>query len=171
MTYKDKGSYESSPPCRNTVHPKAHVRVPRVPVSALFQYVQLFQCVAVYSGVFQHIQKRRCELHRVCCSVLYVAVCCSVLQCAAVCCSVLQCVAVCCSVLQCVAVCCSVLQCAAVCCSVLQCVAVCCCFLQCVSVCCSVCRCIPVHPKAQVQITQNQFTTKFSVSNGYRADF
>jgi len=30
---------------------------------------------------------------------VYVAVCCSVLQCVAVCCSVLQCVAVCCSVL------------------------------------------------------------------------
>jgi len=42
---------------------------------------------------------------------IFVAVCCSVLQCVAVCCSVLQCVAVCCSVLQCVAVCCSVLQC------------------------------------------------------------
>jgi len=33
-------------------------------------------------------------------SLLYVAVCCNVLQCVAVCCSVLQCVAVCCSVLQ-----------------------------------------------------------------------
>ena len=78
-------------------------------------------------------------------SSIYVAVFCSVLQCAAVCyivlvfagimplkqpfhlaqsvvrCSVLQCVAVCCSALQCVAVCCSVLQCVAVCCSVLHC--------------------------------------------------
>jgi len=78
-----------------------------------------------------------------------VAVCCSVLQCAAtsgrdktlvirrlyiaeICCSVLQCVAVCCGMLQCVAVCCSVLQCVAVCCSVLQCVAVCCSVLPCV---------------------------------------
>jgi len=39
------------------------------------------------------------------------AVCCSVLQCAAVCCSVLQCAAVCCSVLQCAAVNCNMLQC------------------------------------------------------------
>jgi len=55
------------------------------------------------------------------CSIGYVAVCCSVLQCVAVCCSALGSsllnriytigVAVCCSVLQCVAVCCSVLQC------------------------------------------------------------
>jgi len=98
-----------------------------------------------------------------CCSVLHVAVCCSVLQCVAVCCRVLQCVAVYCSVLQCIAVCCSicfvnthrrvsslppqsapkvctlllVLQCVAACCSVLQCVAVCCSVLQCVAVCCS----------------------------------
>jgi len=66
---------------------------------------------------------------------LFVAACCSVLQCAAVCCSVLQsrgrcdvmqcvqCVAVCCSVLQCVAVCCGVLQHVAEYCSMLQCVA------------------------------------------------
>jgi len=44
---------------------------------------------------------------------MYVAVCCSVLQCVAVCCSVFgsvwQFLAVCCSVLQSVAVCCSVL--------------------------------------------------------------
>jgi len=73
--------------------------------------------------------------------MLYVFVCCSVLQCVTVChsvsCSVLQCVAVrvCMSlfhmrvspeyatqcVLQYVAVCCSVLQCVAVCCSELQC--------------------------------------------------
>jgi len=69
---------------------------------------------------------------------LFVAVCCSVLQCVALCYSVLQCVAVCYSVLQCVAVCCSVLQCIAVCGSMLQYVAVCCSVLQCVAVCCSV---------------------------------
>jgi len=34
-------------------------------------------------------------------SGIFIAACCSVLQCVAVCCSVLQCVAVCCSVLQC----------------------------------------------------------------------
>jgi len=85
----------------------------------------------------------------------YLAVCCSVLQCAAAWCSVLQCVAVCCSVLQCVVMCCRcvagasiekaerecMLQCAAVCCSVLQCVAVCCSVLQCVAMCCSVLQC------------------------------
>jgi len=67
-------------------------------------------------------------------SVMYVAVWCSLLQCAAMCCNVLQCVAIRCSVLQCVAVCCSALQCLylrcrvfysgviIVCCSALQCV-------------------------------------------------
>ena len=102
-----------------------------------------------------------------CCSVLqYVAVCCSMLQCAAhvrgccsrcaaVCyayCSVLQHTAACCIVSHCVAGCCRMLQCAdsnkklnsvgcqghvAACCSVLQCVAVC-------EVCCSVLQCVAV---------------------------
>ena len=71
-----------------------------------------------------------------------VALCCSVLQCAAVCCSVLRCAAVCCSVLQCVAVCCSVLQCDAVCCS-----AVCCSMLQCVAVCRSMLLCVARLPQ------------------------
>jgi len=44
---------------------------------------------------------------------LFVAVCCSVLQCVAVYCSVLQCAAECYSVLQCVAVCCGILKCVA----------------------------------------------------------
>ena len=95
-----------------------------------------------------------------CVSVLqYVAVCCSVLQCAAVC---LQCVAVCCSLLQCAAVClrcvavyCSVLRSVgqlarvelchvhtSVCCSMLQYVAVYCSLLQCAAVCCSVLQCV-----------------------------
>jgi len=96
---------------------------------------------------------------------VYVAVCCSVLQCVAVdvreqllmtrfpcnhepvhcrCLPVahlLQRVAVtcvCCRVLQSMGMCCSVLQCVAVCCSVLQCVAVCCSVPQCAAVCCSV---------------------------------
>ena len=94
---------------------------------------------------------------------VFVAVCCSVLQCSSVFFSVLQCVAVCCSVLQCVAVCCSVLQLVAV----YNCfigeqvrmfgtfqnlrsrghdasigVAVCCSMLQCVAVCCSVLQCV-----------------------------
>ena len=88
---------------------------------------------------------------------LFLAVCCSVLQCFAVCCSVLQCVAVCCSVLRCVTVCCVVLQFVTVCCSVLQCLfehdapddynrflfsAVCC--IVCVAVCCSVFQCVAV---------------------------
>jgi len=57
--------------------------------------------------------------------VLYVALCCSVLQCVAVCSGEgdvkhqvsrqMSCVAVCCSMLQRVAVCCSVMQCVAVC--------------------------------------------------------
>jgi len=95
-----------------------------------------------------------------------VAVCCSVLQCAAVCRNCDECltlflfmpkslciyVAVCCSVLQCLAVCCSVLQCAAIVTSVTElkpCDAafihakvplyIRCGVLQCVAVCCSVC--------------------------------
>jgi len=86
---------------------------------------------------------------------VFVAGCCSVLQCVVVCCSVLQRVAVCSSALQCVAV---AVRCSgsallfslpkvfgstisvfvAVCCSVSWCVAACCSVLQCVAVCCSV---------------------------------
>ena len=78
-----------------------------------------------------------CHLHYNTVLLQYVAMCCSMLQCAvAVRCSVLQCVGVCWSVLYCVVVCCSMLQCVVVCCcSVLQCVAVCCSVLQCVAVC------------------------------------
>jgi len=119
----------------------------------MYIYIQLLQCVAMYSSVFQSYLLRGPLV-----SVpLPVAARGSVLQCIAVCCSVLQCVATrCnrflfhnsehvsasqkrratssfvmrCSLSQCVAVCCSVLQCVAVCCSVLQCVAVCCSVLQ-----------------------------------------
>ena len=96
MTYKDKGSYESLPPCNTEWH------ILIIMFLSVCRSCWMSDCVAV------------------CCSVLQcVAVRCSVLQCVAVCCSVLQGVAVCCSVLQCVAVCCSVLQCATVCYSVL----------------------------------------------------
>jgi len=90
-----------------------------------------------------------CDSNTLCCSVLqYVAMCRSVLRCAAVCfissscdsntlcCSVLQCVAVCRSVLRCVAVCRSVSQCVALYCSVPHCVAMCCSVSQCVAMCC-----------------------------------
>ena len=63
---------------------------------------------------------RRCSSGQV-----FVAVCCSVLQCVAVCCGVLYCVAVCCSLLQSAAMCCSELRYVVLCCSVLQCAAVC----------------------------------------------
>jgi len=95
MTYKDKGSYESSPLCILAIDTLFH----------FFSFKPIF-----WFGFYRE--------------KYHVAVCCSVLQCVAVRCSVLPCVAVRCSVLQCAAVCCSVLQCAAVCCSVLQCVAV-----------------------------------------------
>ena len=103
------------------------------------------QCIRLV----QSSSKPRARLHKwqqrkwcarsaaVWCSVMCVAVCCSVLQCVAVCRSVSQCVAVCCSVLQCVAVCCSVLQCVALCCGVWQNVACQICLL-CVAVWCSV---------------------------------
>ena len=94
-----------------------------------------------------YISKKKYAFVCVCLMYMFVAVCCSVLQCIyifsriRVCvsdvhvfCSVLLCVAVCCSVLYIclrirvcasdVQVCCSVLQCVVVCCSVLQCVAV-----------------------------------------------
>ena len=89
---------------------------------------------------------------------IYVAVCCSVLQCVAVCCNMLRkttCLHffefryICCSVVQFVAVCCSVLQYAAqgnlppflrMSIYMLGCVAFCCIVLQCVAVCCNVLR-------------------------------
>jgi len=75
------------------------------------------------------------------CALMYVAVCCSALQCVAVRCSVSQCVAVCRSALHCVAVRCNVSQCVTVCRSALQCVAVRCSVSQCVAVCCSASQC------------------------------
>jgi len=78
-------------------------------------------------------------------SFLYVAVCCSMLQCVSFMCVAVRCRACLLCVLQCVAVCCSVLQCVAVCCSaaVVCCSAavVCCSVLQC---CCSVLQCVVV---------------------------
>ena len=59
------------------------------PCTCKYATPRVLQCVAVCRSVLQML--------------LYVVLCCSVLQCVAVCCSVLQCVAVCCSVLQCVA--------------------------------------------------------------------
>ena len=122
MTYKDKGSYESSPPC-----------------------MRLVAVVSFESPILEY-----CDWSRQCMMIdAYDSFCVAV--CAAVCCSVLQCVAVCCSqnctewviyLLAFTVLCCTVLHCAAVCCSVLQCVlrnvAVCCSVLQCVAVCCSV---------------------------------
>jgi len=110
---------------------------------------RVLQCVTVcYSALMQCVAARytMCCSHRKAtgansqeiydirciCGSQGVAVCCSVLQCAAIRWSVLKCVAR--DVLQCLAVCCSVLQCVAVCCSVLQFVAVCCSVLQCVAV-------------------------------------
>jgi len=60
----------------------------------------VLQCVAVCYSELKYVAVLSGDRPR----ALYVAVCCSVLQCVAVCCSVLQCVAVCCRVLQCVAV-------------------------------------------------------------------
>ena len=103
----------------------------------------------------------RCSVAVHCSALQYVAVCCSVWQCAEVvlrfrvllhtfipkkivtkiseqvnmCYCMVQCAAVCCSVLQCAAVRFSALQCVAVCCIVLQCVAVRRSVLQCVAVC------------------------------------
>ena len=86
MTYKDKGSYESSPPC-----------------TRISQGLIACTCSAL-----QHRSVRYSGLQ-------CVAVCCSVLQCVAVCCSVMRCVALYCNVLHCVALCCIVLHCVAVC--------------------------------------------------------
>jgi len=53
---------------------------------------------------------------------VYVAACCSVLECGAACCSVLECGSACCNVLECGAACCSVLEYGAACSSAVQCV-------------------------------------------------
>jgi len=118
MTYKDKGSYESSPPCmcneRETFWRRSCCRerylhhLLHAPLRATVPCLPAIVCTA-----------SSCISCRTTLSV-----CCSVFQCVVV--SMVQRVAVCCSVLQCVAVCCSVLQCVAVCCSVLQCVAIVC---------------------------------------------
>jgi len=90
-----------------------------------------------------------------------IAVCCSVLQCAAVCCSVLQCTAVCCTmccnVLQYVAVCVAVqllvggmvLQCLAVWCSVVVCCIAAVCYTECCIVLLCVAVCVAVHRPTQ----------------------
>ena len=66
----------------------------------------LLQCVAVCCSVL-HCATPPLDFKCVCvllqCVVVCVAVCSSVMQCAAACCSVLQCVAACCSVLHCAA--------------------------------------------------------------------
>jgi len=93
-------------------------------------------CARVCACDLDALERRRVRL--------FVAACCSVLQCvAAVSCNVCACVfgelePCTLSVLQCVAVCCSVLQCVAVYCSVFQCAAMCCIMLQCAAVCYSV---------------------------------
>ena len=88
ITYKDKGSYESSPPCivQPLDSPLFCLLCPQVDIPMNFFPGRWVQCVDV------------------CCSVLpWERECRDVLHCFAVC-SVLQCVAVSCSVLQCVAV-------------------------------------------------------------------
>ena len=88
ITYKDKGSYESSPPCivQPLDSPLFCLLCPQVDIPMNFFPGRWVQCVDV------------------CCSVLpWERECRDVLHCFAVC-SVLLCVAVSCSVLQCVAV-------------------------------------------------------------------
>jgi len=92
MTYKDKGSYESTPPCkwkttRQTIELSRHCS-------------QDMTAFAVCCSAMRSVA--------MCCRE-----CCSVLQCVAVCCGALRCIAVRCRMLQSVAVCCKV------CCSVL----------------------------------------------------
>ena len=75
MTCKDKGSYESSPPCISMCNTNGSCHTHDE-----------------YKWVMSHISMRHVP------PVNWPnTVCCSVLQCVAVCCSVLQCVAVCCS--------------------------------------------------------------------------
>ena len=144
----------------------------------------MFQCVAVCVAMCCGVVHAKCILGMAPCVYdplliheivdhgvsQYVAVCRSVVQCAAKCRSVLRCdavrcsahdpilegitkllITVCCNVLRCVvqcvavwcSVCCSVLQCVVVYCGVLQYVAVCCIVLQCVTVFCSAVRSSP----------------------------
>jgi len=141
MTYKDKGSYECSPPCTSSfcsstltlLHPATHCNT--------------LHHTATHCNTLQHTATH-CNYIQVCCFHGAVAILCPLSQththmcvcgwvCACVCECICMCVCVCAcvsslrgpiesSVLQRVAACCRVLQCVAVCCSVLQCVAVCC---------------------------------------------
>jgi len=113
MTCKDKGSYESSPPCTVPIKKR---EIARVGDYKNRQYTNhsdsvrtLYFCRYTNTQITLTIHEYTITLNGEAVWALR-SVCCSVLQCFAVCCSVLQCVAVCCSVLQCVAVCCSVLQ-------------------------------------------------------------
>jgi len=102
MTWKDKGSYESSPPCTlccTMLHFAALCCTVFQCVAACCKVVQMISCYYIWADIHpagarvQNLNKQR--LLRVSCSVL---------QCVGVSCSVLQCVAVCCCVLLCVAV-------------------------------------------------------------------
>jgi len=121
MTYEDKASYDSTPPC-STLTFLRFSTCHRVPAARCVRH-DWFICVTRLIDTWRDFFT---------CDLLRMLLCCSVLQCVAVCCSVLlQCVVVYCScVLQlfvtvtfckclCVAVCCRVLHCVAVCCSVL----------------------------------------------------
>ena len=164
MTYIDKASNGSLPPCTLHVKKKISYQKSAINTDDYRLLVNIFYTITtaqMSTVAFRHCstaQKSDLEVRSTSqksekyfskrtlfekyCSKIWsrgtLHVC--VLQCVAVCCSVLQCVAVCCNVLQCVAVCCSVLQCVAVYCRVLQYIAVCCNTLQGVAVSCRVTR-------------------------------
>ena len=106
MTYKDKGSYESSPPCTHTWY----FDVSRTCSRMCLCHCLVHTWIMLVCGCVIHIHDsstrsvtwmKWCHMRIICHELLVcVAVCCSVLQCVAVCCSVLQCVAVCRSVLH-----------------------------------------------------------------------
>ena len=110
MTYKDKGSFESSPLCSPPT---------RILLSTMQAKTRIFlESRLLYRCVLQCVKMSRVHTDGIACLLQRVAVCCSVLQCTIsisllakrlVCvyatgqllyCSVLQCVAGCCSVLQ-----------------------------------------------------------------------
>jgi len=118
MTYKDKASHDSTPPCmysqratlilqHHSTHTATHCNT--LQHTATHPHADIYAQRATHTP--QHLTRKK-HAHTLTYLVYtatftlqhlfrqnHVAVCCSVL-----CCSVLQCVAVCCSVLQCVAV-------------------------------------------------------------------
>ena len=92
MTYKDKGSYESSPPYTTIVlftiyNIARYICMHTYTYTYIHTYIRTYMCTRVY--IHRYTQPNNTNISY----YINILVCCSVLQCVAVCCSVLQCVA------------------------------------------------------------------------------